>query len=106
MPAWRQADLSTGRWHTGALATGFPDLNLRLAELLDDLGMPGTLLPSVLAAATWDFVVNVRSRDYDDRQALVDYVVRSPETASSVPGLVDDRWPAGANARRQRVAAR
>jgi hypothetical protein len=74
MPAWRQADLSTGRWHTGALATGFPDLNLRLAELLDDLGMPGTLLPSVLAAATWDFVVNVRSRDYDDRQALVDYV--------------------------------
>jgi hypothetical protein len=74
MPTSRQADLLTGRWHTGALATGFPDLNLRLAELLDDLGMPGMLLPSVLAAATWDFVVNVRSRDYDDRQALVDYV--------------------------------
>jgi hypothetical protein len=74
MPTSSQADLLPGRWHTGVLATGFPDLNLRLAELLDDLGMPGTLLPSVLAAATWDFVVNVRSRDYDDRQALVDYV--------------------------------
>jgi hypothetical protein len=74
MPAPRQFDLFTGRWHTGVLATGFPDLNLRLAELLADLEMPGTLLPSVLAAATWDFAINVRSRDYDDRQALVDFV--------------------------------
>ena len=74
MPAPRQADLFVGRWHTGVLATGFPDLNLRLAELLDDLGMPATLLPSVLAAATWDLVINVRSRDYDDRQGLVDFV--------------------------------
>jgi hypothetical protein len=74
IPTPRQADLFAGRWHTGVLATGFPDLNLRLAELLSDLGMPATLLPSVLAAATWDFVINVRSRDYDDRQGLVDYV--------------------------------
>jgi hypothetical protein len=70
----RQADLMTGRWHTGALATGFPDLNLRLAEVLGDLRMPATLLPSVLAAATWDFVLNVRSRDFDDRQGLIDFV--------------------------------
>ena len=74
MPTPRQFDLFTGRWHTGVLVTGFPDLNLRLAELLADLEMPGTLLPSVLAAATWDFAINVRSRDYDDRQALVDFV--------------------------------
>jgi hypothetical protein len=74
MPTPRQFDLFTGRWHTGVLATGFPDLNLRLAELLADLEMPGTLLPSVLAAATWDLVINVRSRDYDDRQGLVDFV--------------------------------
>ena len=74
MPGPRQFDLFTGRWHTGVLATGFPDLNLRLAELLADLEMPGTLLPSVLAAATWDFAINVHSRDYDDRQGLVDFV--------------------------------
>ncbi len=74
IPTPRQADLFVGRWHTGVMATGFPDLNLRLAELLGDLGMPATLLPSVLAAATWDFVINVRSRDYDDRQGLVDFV--------------------------------
>jgi hypothetical protein len=74
MPAPRQFDLFTGRWHTGVMATGFPDLNLRLAELLADLEMPGTLLPSVLAAATWDLVINVRSRDYADRQGLVDFV--------------------------------
>ena len=53
---------------------GISDLNLRLAELLADLEMPGTLLPSVLAAATWDLAINVRSRDYDDRQGLVDFV--------------------------------
>src|SRR6185436_8199149 len=52
MPGPRPFDLFTGRWHTGVLATGFPDLNLRLAELLADLEMPGTLLPSVLTAAT------------------------------------------------------
>jgi hypothetical protein len=74
VPTPRQADLFTGRWHTGVLMTGFPDLNLRLAELLGDLGMPATLLPSVLAAATWDLVINAHSRDYDDRQGLVDYV--------------------------------
>jgi len=74
MPGPRPFDLFTGRWHTGVLATGFPDLNLRLAELLADLEMPGTLLPSVLTAATWDFAINVRSRDYDDRQGLVEFV--------------------------------
>jgi hypothetical protein len=74
MPGPRQVDLFAGRWHTGVLATGFPDLNLRLAEMLAELKMPATLLPSVLAAATWDLVLNVRSRDYDDRQGLVEFV--------------------------------
>lgn len=74
MPSGRQADLLAGRWHTGVLATGFPDLNVRLAEMLAELKMPATLLPSVLAAATWDFVINVRSRDYDDRQGMVEFV--------------------------------
>jgi hypothetical protein len=56
------------------MATGFPDLNLRLAEMLAELRMPATLLPSVLPAATWDFVLNVRSGDFADRQGLVDFV--------------------------------
>jgi hypothetical protein len=74
LPLRGQTNLLTGRWHTGVMATGFPDLNLRLAEMLAELRMPAALLPSVLAAATWDLVLNVRSRDFDDRQGLVDYV--------------------------------
>jgi hypothetical protein len=74
MPGTRPSDFFTGRWHTGVLATSFPDLNLRLAELLTELRMPGTLLPAVLAAATWDFVITVRTRDFDDRQGLVAFV--------------------------------
>jgi hypothetical protein len=74
LPPRGKTDLLTGRWHTGVMATGFPDLNLRLAEMLAELRMPAALLPSVLASATWDLVLNVRSRDFDDRQGLVDYV--------------------------------
>jgi hypothetical protein len=74
LPLRGKTDLFTGRWHTGVMATGFPDLNLRLAEMLAELRMPAALLPSVLASATWDLVLTVRSRDFDDRQGLVDYV--------------------------------
>jgi hypothetical protein len=74
LPLRGRTDLLTGRWHTGVMATGFPDLNLRLAEMLAELRMPAALLPPVLAAATWDLVLTVRSRDFDDRQGLVDYV--------------------------------
>ena len=74
LPLRGKTDLLTGRWHTGVMATGFPDLNLRLAEMLAELRMPAALLPSVLASATWDLVLNVRSRDFDDRQGLVDFV--------------------------------
>jgi hypothetical protein len=74
LPQSSQAGLLTGRWHTGMMATGFPDLNLRLAEVLAELRMPAALLPSVLAAATWDLVITARSRDFDDRQGLVDFV--------------------------------
>jgi hypothetical protein len=63
-----------GRWGTGILASGFPDLNLRLAELLADLGMPAPLLASVLASAALDFVNTAGSRDHDDRRGLVEFV--------------------------------
>ena len=65
----------TGRQNSGALASGFPDLNLRIAELLDELRMPAALLVPVLAAATLDLVESAAARGDDDRQALLDFVV-------------------------------
>ena len=55
------------------LATGFADLNLRVAELLDQLHMPGMLLAPVLAAATWDFLMDVQISDFDDTAAWVEF---------------------------------
>lgn len=63
-----------GRWHSGIFASGFPDLNLRLAELLAGLQMPAPLLGPVLASATLDFVNTATSRDFDDRRGLVEFV--------------------------------
>jgi hypothetical protein len=63
-----------GRWNLGVLASGFPDLNLRLVELLSDLQMPAPLLGPVLAAATIDFTENATSRDPDDRRGPVEFV--------------------------------
>jgi hypothetical protein len=63
-----------GRWHLGLLASGFADLNLRLAELLAELQMPASLLPQVLAAATIDFTDNATSRDPDDRRGPIEFV--------------------------------
>ena len=63
-----------GRWNTGMAASAFPDLNLRLAELLSDLHMPAPLLGPVLTSATLDFINTVTSRDADDRRGLVEFV--------------------------------
>ncbi|MDQ3214071.1 MAG: hypothetical protein M3Q85_15440, partial [Acidobacteriota bacterium] len=63
-----------GRWNLGLLASAFPDLNLRLAELLTELRMPASLLVPVLAAATIDFNENATSRDPDDRRGPVEFV--------------------------------
>jgi hypothetical protein len=70
----RPWELVAGRWHSGLLASSFPDLNLRLAELLAELRMPASLLHSVLASATLDLSESAQSRDGDDRRALVDFV--------------------------------
>ena len=71
----RSLDIFTGRMNAGMLASGFPDLSLRLAELLADLHMPASLLAGVLASATFDFVNGAASRDEDDRRALVEFVL-------------------------------
>jgi hypothetical protein len=63
-----------GRWNSGMLASSFPDLNLRLAELLTELQMPAPLLGPVLASATFDFINTATSRDQDDRRGLVEFV--------------------------------
>ena len=65
-----------GRWNAGMLASGFPDLNLRLSELLAEMRMPAPLLAPVLASAMLDFVNTVTSRDQDDRRGLVEFVQR------------------------------
>jgi hypothetical protein len=69
--AW---DMFAGRWNTGMVASAFPDLNFRLAELLSDLHMPAALLAPVLTSATLDFVNSAVSRDQDDRRGLVEFV--------------------------------
>ena len=67
-------EIFAGRWNTGMAASVFPDLNLRLAELLSDLHMPAPLLASVLTSATLDFVNSVASRDQDNRRGLAEFV--------------------------------
>jgi hypothetical protein len=67
-------EIFAGRWNTGMAASVFPDLNLRLAELLSDLHMPATLLAPILTSATLDFVNSVNSRDQDDRRGLSEFV--------------------------------
>ena len=52
----------------------FPDLQLRLAELLHELRMPAALLAPVLAAATFDFVNLAVSRAPHDRRGLAEFV--------------------------------
>jgi hypothetical protein len=63
-----------GRQNSAMMASAFPDLNLRLTELLKDLNMPAALLGPVLTSATLDFVNDVVSRDPDDRRGLVEFV--------------------------------
>ncbi len=70
----RPGDMLTGRVNAGILASGFPDLPLRLAGLLAELKMPAALLGGVLASATFDFVNGATSRDEDDRRGLVEFV--------------------------------
>jgi hypothetical protein len=74
LDASRPWELLAGRWGGALLASGFPDLNLRIAELLSELTMPAALLAPVLAAATLDFVNTANSRDPDDRRGLVEFV--------------------------------
>jgi hypothetical protein len=74
LPERRPFETLAGRWESGILASGFPDLNLRLAELLSDLQMPAPLLAPVLASATVDLINLTVSRGPDDRRGLEEFV--------------------------------
>lgn len=74
MPDRPSGDALAGRWSTGMMAGSFPDLPLRLAELLTELRMLPQLLAPVLAAATLELVNTAISRDQDDRRGLVEFV--------------------------------
>jgi hypothetical protein len=74
LPAPQPWETVAGRAGSGMLASLFPDLNLRLAELLADARLPAALLVPVLASATLDFVNLAISRDDDDRRGLVEFV--------------------------------
>jgi hypothetical protein len=56
------------------LASAFPDLNARLAELLSELRMPAALLAPVLRSAALEFVNGAVSRDPDDWRGPVEFV--------------------------------
>lgn len=64
----------SGRWTTGLMASAFPDLNFRLAELLAELQMPAALLAPVLTSSTLDFINNASCRGPDDHRGLVEFV--------------------------------
>lgn len=75
---WRQSfpDLSpwenvAGRPGAGHVSSRVPDLALRVAELLAEIGAPSALMPGVFSYATLDFVDEAPSMHTDDWNALV-----------------------------------
>jgi hypothetical protein len=93
---WR---LLSGRPQLAFMATGIPDLNLHVATVLAELGLPAGLARFVLGAAVLDFVEGVGPTDPNDwwsvaraaravpRELIEDYVA----AAAAVDGpLVPD----------------
>lgn len=62
--------------HVGGslVAVAMPDLQLRIAELLADLGMPAVLARDVMSAAALDLVNLARSQGHDDIRSIIDHV--------------------------------
>jgi hypothetical protein len=76
------------------LASAFPDLNLRLAELLADARMPSALLGPVLGPATLALVNTATSRGDDDRRGLHEYVAAlGPEQLDDYLALLTSGGP-------------
>jgi hypothetical protein len=97
---WR---LLSGRPQMALMASGIPDLNLYIASVLGELGLPAALTRAVLEAAVLDFVEGVAPTDPNDwwsvargartvpHQLIEDYVA----AAAAVDGpLVPDETEA------------
>jgi hypothetical protein len=72
LEAPRPWELLAGR--SPMVAAAFPDLKLRIAELLAELDLPARLMVPVLPAATLDFVNTANPPGRHDRRALEAYV--------------------------------
>lgn len=95
--SWR---LLSGRPQNAPMASGLADLNLRVALVLGELGLPAALTKAVLAAAALDFIEGVAPRDPDDwwtvvraaqdvpRERIEDYVAAA--AAADGPLVPDD----------------
>jgi hypothetical protein len=68
----RPPDIYMGHLSSGILMSAVPDLNLRVAELLETLHMPAALLPGVLASATMDVIDGTPTRYPDDRRSVAE----------------------------------
>jgi len=67
-------DEATGHPGDGQLATTVPDLALRMAQMLKERGLPASLVPAVLVAATADVLDEARLADSDDWPTLVRFI--------------------------------
>ena len=84
---WR---LLSGRPQMAFMASGVPDLNLRIAAELAELGLPAALARYALAAAVLDFIEGVAPTDPNDWWTLA-------RTAQAVPKeLIEDYVAAAA----------
>jgi hypothetical protein len=93
--------LLSGRPQLGLAASVLPDLNLRVAVLLKELGLPAPLAKVVLSGAMQDFIDEARPTDDDDwlslsrtaraltRERIEDYVA----AATAVGPLMPDARP-------------
>jgi hypothetical protein len=94
-PGW--LGLLAGRPQLGLAASTMPDLNLRIAMLLKDLGLPAALAKVVLSAAVQDFIDDARPTDDGDwvslsraakgvtRERVEDYVAAATATGPLMP---------------------
>ncbi|HEY7285843.1 MAG TPA: hypothetical protein VH497_10390 [Vicinamibacterales bacterium] len=89
--------LLAGRPQLGLSASTMPDLNLRIAVLLKELGLPAPLARVVLSAAVQDFIDDARPTDDGDwlaltraarsvtRERVEDYIAAATATGPLMP---------------------
>jgi hypothetical protein len=89
--------LLAGRPQLGLSASTMPDLNLRIAILLKELGLPAPLARVVLSAAVQDFIDDAKPTDDGDwlalsraarsvtRERVEDYIAAATATGPLMP---------------------